>query len=404
MKPKTWKCTAAMTLLAALAIPLQFAAQQQPEHHRQRNYHVVTYGTLGGTSSAANAINDRGWVMGSANLADDTTMHATAWIRGRMLDLGTLGGPDRNSSVPWAGVRNNDGFIVGVSETDDLDPYGEFWSCALAFFNTITGHTCKAFVWRDGSMTALPTLGGRNGVATGNNHWGQAVGWAETSLPDSTCNLPQVFQFKAAVYDLRRRKTRPLEPLPGDPDSAATAINDWSQVVGISGLCSNAIGGLSAQHAVLWEHGVPTEIPNLGGKAWNTPTAINNRGQVVGFSDLPNDDPAHPNYHAFLWTKEGGIKDLGVLPGDTRSIAWGINDRGQVVGQSTHPGSRRAFIYENGVMTELQTLMPPGSPLLQYANDINNRGEIVGGAFDPSTNEAPAFKAIPQDDDDSAHK
>src|SRR5262249_12270066 len=159
-------------------------------------------------------------------------------------------------------------------------------------------------------------------------------------------------------------------PLEGDPDSAATAINDRGQVVGISGTCYRAVGASSAKHAVLWENGKPIDIGNLGGIAWNTPAAINNRGDVAGFSDLPGDDPDQPNYHAFFWTKRGGIQDLGTLPGDTLSLAFGLNDRGQVVGQSIGPDGRRAFLWQRGVMTDLNTLVPQGSPLLLYANDI----------------------------------
>src|SRR5688500_2474145 len=67
-------------------------------------------------------------------------------------------------------------------------------------------------------------------------------------------------------------KATELRPFPGDSTSAATAINDNGQVVGISGDCDQAVGRYSARHAVLWEkNGKPTEIPNLGGTSWHTP-------------------------------------------------------------------------------------------------------------------------------------
>jgi probable HAF family extracellular repeat protein len=383
----------AMILVGALAVPIRSAGQGQSEPGQQPKYAIVRLGALGGTTSAANAINNRGWVMGAANLPGNTTEHATLWIFGETIDLGTLGGP--NSAVAWTGVKNNNGLIAGISDTSIVDPLGEIWSCAEGFFPSASGHTCQGFAWKDHVMTALPTLGGNNGFAAGDNNLGQIVGWAETTNHDPTCIAPQVLQFEAVIYGPKQNQIQPLPPLPGDPDGAATAINDQGQVVGISGICANAVGGLSAAHAVLWENGTPINIGNLGGVAWNTPTAINNRGEIIGFSDLPGDSASSPNYHAFLWTKSGGILDLKTLPGDTMSAAWGINDQGQIVGQSIGAAGSRAVLWQNGVITDLNTLIPQGSLTLVYANDINSSGDIVGGASNSTTGDSPAFLAIP---------
>jgi probable HAF family extracellular repeat protein len=354
---------------------------------------IVPLGALGGTSSAANSINNRGWVTGAANLAGNTTVHATLWIYGKTIDLGTLGGP--SSAIAWTAVKNNNGLIAGISDTSIVDPLGEVWSCAEGFFPSSSGHTCLGFAWQGGVMRALPTLGGNNGFAAGDNNLGQIAGWAETPIHDPTCIPPQVLQFEAVVYGPKQNQIQQLPPFPGDVDGAATAINDPGQVVGISGICANAIGGASAAHAVLWENGTPTNIGNLGGVAWNTPTAINNKGVVIGFSDLPGDSAGSPNYHAFLWTKSGGMTDLGTLPGDTMSVAWGINAQGQVVGQSIGSAGSRAFLWQNGVMTDLNTLVAHGPLSLVYANDINESGEIVGGAYNSATGDSPAFLAVP---------
>jgi probable HAF family extracellular repeat protein len=376
-----------MLLAGALAIPLQGA-------ERPKYLIVDLTDTLGGTVGAANSVNNRGWALGAATLPGNTTEHATVWIYGKAIDLGTLGGP--SSSVAWSSVKNNNGMIAGVSDTSIVDPLGEVWSCAEAFFPSSSGHTCQGFVWRDHAMSALPTLGGNNGVAAGDNNLGQIAGWAETPTHDATCIPPQVLQFEAVVYGPEPEQIQELPPLPGDADGAATAINDKGQVVGISGICANAVGGATAAHAVLWQNGTPIDIGNLGGVAWNTPTAINNDGVVVGFSDLPGDSAASPNYEAFLWTKAGGMTNLGTLPGDAFSIAWGINSEGQVVGQSiASNGSSRAFLWQNGVMTDLNALVAPGPLSLVYANDVNDAGEIVGGAYNSKTGNSPAFMAVP---------
>ena len=128
---------------------------------------------------------------------------------------------------------------------------------------------------------------------------------------------------------------------------------------------------------------------------------INNRGQVVGFSDLPgDDDAASPNFHAFLWTRSAGIQDLSTLPGDALSEALGINQQGQIVGVSIDAnGNQRAFLWQDGAMTDLDALLPANSPwVLQAAQDINEFGEVVGLLCNkPCSASSPsiAFKAVP---------
>jgi probable HAF family extracellular repeat protein len=278
---------------------------------------------------------------------------------------------------------------------------GEDWSCALANFPTITNHICYGFLWQDGVMTALPPLpGGLNSYGAGINSRGQAVGWAENGVHDSTCAAPQVLQFEAVIWGPKLGEMTELPPLSGDVDGAATAINDKGQVVGISGICDQAVGEYTAKHAVLWEDGTPINLGNFdGGVAWNTPTAINNRTQVVGFANFSDTPGGVFDPVAFLWTKERSIRKLLPLGADKNSWAWSINMRGQVVGQSFGGVLPRAFLYQDGVMTDLNTLIQPSSPLhLVLANDINDRGEIVGFATDAS-GATVAFLAVPVDGD-----
>jgi probable HAF family extracellular repeat protein len=126
--------------------------------------------------------------------------------------------------------------------------------------------------------------------------------------------------------------------------------------------------------------------------------AINQQGDVVGFADTSGDDPNQANFlHAFLWTKRDGIRDLGTLAGDVFSEALGINDQGQIVGTSCDAnGACRAFLYQDGQMTDLNTLVAPGyTDDLTTAQDINDRGEITGRAVNATTGEKPAFLATP---------
>lgn len=393
MKSKASRSMIPLSLFAALAAaPL--AALDQPQQAPTQEYFIVDLGDpLGGNSSQGTGINDLGWVAGSAFEPDNVTQHAELWFYGVPLNLGTLGGPSSTSVFPNV---NDRGEVVGISETDKIDPLNESkgWSCS-AFLAT-TGHTCVGFLWRLGQMVPLPTLGGNNGFASGINNLGQAVGWAENTVHDPTCVAPQVLQFKAVVWE-PNGQVQQLPSLHGDPDQAAVAINDRGQVVGVSGICGGAVGALSAKHAVLWDHGTVTDLGNLGGVGWNTPTAINDEGVIVGFTNLTN-DPANPVFHAFLWTRASGReKDLGALAGDAISEATSINDAGQMVGVSFGAGftHARAVLWVNGVPTDLNSLPLSGASLqLTVANAINNRGEITGTANDASGNQV-TFVAIP---------
>jgi probable HAF family extracellular repeat protein len=128
----------------------------------------------------------------------------------------------------------------------------------------------------------------------------------------------------------------------------------------------------------------------------NFPNSINRQGQVVGQSDLPGDT----THHAFLWTKHDGMRDLGLLPDDVNSVAGSINSKTQVVGKSDDPsGNSRAFVWQNGAMTDMNTLIPANSPLyLIEALGVNDRGQITGYAVVIATGEFHGFLATPCDE------
>jgi len=302
-------------------------------------------------------------------------------------DLGTLGGP--NSQVNWP-VKNTRGQIVGNAETAAPDPYNENF-CRFG-----TGNICLGFYWQGGVMYSLPTLGGNNGYAAGNNNRFKIVGWGETTKHDSTCLTGHTLQYEAVMWGPEPGQIQELPPLKGDPDGAAVGINDNDQVVGISGPCGDD-DGLGARHAVLWENGQPTDMGGLGGIYFNTGVAINDKGVAVGFADRKGDQNGNVNFHAFIWTKSGGMHDLGTLPGDYFSEATGINEAGQIVGESCDQNFNcTAVMWQDGKIIDLNALIPAYSPLyLIYANDINNCGEIAGQAYDSSTNESPAYEVIP---------
>jgi probable HAF family extracellular repeat protein len=394
MKSIARKSLAGLILLAALAIPIGLAAQNQQQNKMQARYSVKSLGTLGGTASNALGINNKGWANGVANLTGDTAEHATLWRNGTVTDLGTLGGVNSNADFP---VKNDKGLIAGFAQTPTVDPIGENF---CVFFCTANGDpcggsnlSCQAFLWRDDVMTPLAMLGGNNSAATGINNKGMIVGTAENNTPDPNCIPPQVLDYEAVIWGPKMDEIHELPAFSGDSIAAAIAINDKGQVVGASGSCGTGPGtGPILVHALLWQDRLVSDLGSLGGALNNAAYAINDRGQVVGVSDLQGDTTAH----AFFWQKNV-MTDLGTLPGDFSSAAFGINNKGQAVGLSCDQmGNCRAFLWQNGVMTDINSLISPGSSLyLVVGQDINDGGEIVAEAFDQSSGELLASLATP---------
>ena len=353
----------------------------------QTSYRVTDLGTLhDGYFGCTMGINNHGWTetqYGVLNASGKLVKGRLAINVGRLtLDLGTLGGSNSWDN-PFGGEINDGGEAVGYSETSVPDPNGED-VCGFG-----TKLTCRPFLWRRGQMSALPVLDGNNGQASAINNRGQITGFAETAIPDSGCpsNAPS-HTMLPVLWE--KGQPQPLPTLGSDPDGAADAINDRGQAVGYSGTCTAAL------HAVLWEDGKATLLPDLGTGA--TAFGINYQGQIVGLVGSPD----KPTFYAALW-QNGAIKNLWTLPGDFAAIASGINNRGQVVGSTldSHFNWSHAFIYQDGVMTDLNTLFPRDSNLLAtMANQINSAGQIVGMATvlsGPHMGETHAFRATPVD-------
>jgi probable HAF family extracellular repeat protein len=385
---------------APLALVL---AQGSAQMKAKQQYLVSNLPGLGGTSSGGNSINNQTWAAGYSRLTGDQTRHAALWRSGVLSDLDTLGGP--NSSVTW-NVKNTAGIIVGISQTATPEPRGERWSSFNFYSGPLrAGYINLGFVWEQNlnQMRGLPNFpGGNNGFATGANNLRQAVGWAENGVEDTErCVSPQVFQFRPAMWSLGPPdQIHELPLITGDSSGAATAINDNGQIVGISGICDQAIGRHTARHAVLWENGGVIDLGNLGAQWWNTPTAINQRGDVVGFAG----DPAFVEgdiVHAFMWTREDGIRHLKPLqrrtPKHVDSEAYGINENRQVVGISCDADfvDCRAVVWDHGnTPTDLNDLKGAFSARLESAKDINDNGEITGRAIDAS-GVRTAYLAVP---------
>jgi probable HAF family extracellular repeat protein len=397
---KSRSLVVSLSMLSLLLMPAGLAAQQ----NSQPRYKVIELNPLGGTYSQPFYLTPEGMASGEASLANGN-WRATLWYGAFKMDLGTLGG--LNSSA--YGSPNKFGQVVGASETSNSDPNAEDFCGFYASGAPWSGETCRGFLWQNGSMTPLSTLGGYNAAASAINDGGEVAGNAETAITDSTCppydpslGQYQVLQEKPVVWENGHIKKLPTYG--GDPDGFAMAINDEGQATGASGTCStfNVISGvyLAPVHALFWDHGEAINIPSLGGAFGNQGHNINNLGQVVGASDLAGDTV----FHGFVWSQSTGTKDIPPLSQDMYSVALAINDAGEVGGVSIDETftNLHAFVVVDGVTTDLNTLIPPDSPLqLQTACSINSRGEITGLAIERSTGQYRGYLAIPIDEDRS---
>jgi probable HAF family extracellular repeat protein len=120
---------------------------------------------------------------------------------------------------------------------------------------------------------------------------------------------------------------------------------------------------------------------------------MNDNNQVVGYYTVGviNGINSHTMAFMFSYDRTSGeysARALGGFEGSTFSVARGINNLGQVVGKSKWQGHRdTAFIYENGVMQPIEgwDVQTEEMEYLQFANDINDNGQILGYRKEPSS-------------------
>ena len=383
MKSRTLILATAIALLTALAMPVPLAAQHT-------KYKLIDLGTFGGPASLiapssggpqnpARALTSRGVVVGQAETATPDPFspncfnpyclasHAFRWQDGVLTDLGTLEGVDSDlsSGANWI---NDRGWIAGASYSGGIDP--------------VTGFPARhAVLWKNGEIVDLGTLGEDFSEANALNNRGQVVGLSLNGIPDPVSFFDQPTESRAFLW--QNGVMQDLGTL-GGLDAGAFAVNESGQVAGISTTSAtpNATTGIPTVHPFLWERGRMIDLGTLGGtfSGVDGPAILlNNRGQVAGTSTLAGDvNPATGGliYHPFLWER-GVIKDLGTLGGDTGFVNW-ITDAGDVMGQADLPGpsgsqNHHAFLWRNGVKTDLGSL---GSS--SHGEGINSQGQIVG--------------------------
>lgn len=302
---------------------------------------------------------------GSDNIIKFVT-HAFQWREGRVADLGSLGGP-RYCSIPAQNPPNARGDIAGSSENGAYDPQ--------------TGvNQSRAVLWRNERIHDLGSFGGNQNQALAINDNGEVVGLSLNTTPDQY-SLFDIFFFGSSsgtqtrAFLWKNGRMRDLGTLGTGNDATANFINRRGQIAGNSytNATPNGTTGVPTVDPFLWDRGRMIDLGTLGG-TFSLVSAMNDRGQVVGQSNLAGDAVFHP----FYWNGSK-IIDIGTAGGSV-GAAWGISDRDEVIGVTNMPGDKYevGFVWKNGVRTDLPPLTGDcGSA----AWAIDSRGRVFGDSY-----------------------
>jgi probable HAF family extracellular repeat protein len=336
-----------------------------------------------------------------------TASAAAATTTYTITDLGSLG-----YGVTDAVAVNANGQVTGHSYTGKTITLSRCCSgCYTGGSHTpCVEHIYHAFVWGNGTMTDLGTLGGNFSAGNAINRSGEVAGSAQTKA-----GATDAFLWNGSkMIDLT------TTALSGLSSATVAWINDSGQIAGTdaagstglsqpfldsngkitqlplpsfasaspatgcdAGMINNTgvvLGGCddanSFSHGVVWQNGTVTDLGTLGGPQTGA-AANNNLTPVVGWSQTSTDAD-----HGFLWSN-GKMTDLGL-----NFFPAAINDNGIIVGGDES--------YSGGTLQNLNNLIPPGSPYqIQNATGINNNGQIVASAYDTATYQTHALLLTP---------
>jgi probable HAF family extracellular repeat protein len=263
---------AALSILICAAAPGR-SSTTAPMHHTYTLIDLGTFGGPTSYNYPENAreMNNRGEVTGQAATTipdpnypnfnpivfggpDPFLEHAFIWSHGVLIDLGAI--PGANGS--GAGAINNAGVAAGASTTGSIDPLTG-WPAAAAV------------IWRNGTMIPLGNLGGQQGVCNAINDRGQVGGMGSNTIPDPFSFFGVLFgsngssltETRAFVWE--QGVMRDIGTL-GGPDAAIFDMSN-AGAVGLSYTNSipNPTTGIPTVDPFLWVNGTMIDLGTLGG-------------------------------------------------------------------------------------------------------------------------------------------
>lgn len=271
-------------------------------------------------------INNAGQISGTLDL-ENTPSHAALFSGGAVSDLGTFGG-----TFSYGSAINASGAVTGTSFSSSGEYHG--------------------FLYSNGATLDL----GANTNAQGINARGDVVG--QKSLGED--GYVAFVYSQGTLTELGRLSTGNV--------ALAYDINDKGKIVGESNISPELHAPF---RPVLYSHGAAQDLGTLADYEINSATAINNAGRIAGYSEAQDG-----SFHAFIY-EHGTLTDVSGFGGQQFDVG-GINEHGAFVGSSSSPGSDLGFIYLDGALVDLNTLIDPTQGWqIEGAYGINDAGQIV---------------------------
>jgi probable HAF family extracellular repeat protein len=398
--------TTGMASLLALCFAFAAgAARAQAPSAPPPAWSVVNIGALdGSTETVGLDFNDRGEVVGYARFVPEPTNDFNRpflYSNGRLTD------------ITAAGTRG--GFAVAINNS------GQIAATLQGLPGSSIGFTWRAYVYNGGRATLLATPAGTESSAEGLNERGDVLVSSGPVPFNLHVRSGHVFRADGTRVDLPGLGgvlTRPHDineagQVVGEASLADARMGIWQPFLYDQGRMTNlapagshgnasvinehgvAAGVLyPSDHAAVFANGTATDLGTFGGR-FSSASDINDANQVVGSAQA-----ADGSFHAFLY-EEGVMRDLNsFFAGSTSTFALDVNNLGQIGIEAAFlsgDGStfRRAYLFDHGTVTDLSALIGSGRSFVEGTLQLNEAGQVLLAVRDDLTRAITPYLITP---------